>query len=151
MFTARRMFKALVALILCLGVIVGSTVDALAWRKTSSRTINGYTLYARADLPYFSDLDGGGNWAAQAAYAGPKNNNKLTLDWSFYCVGGSVSYNGVGVSGSGTSPGSSLTLAASTINASGRVYGNGLCLYVGLNVTSSFVYGNSYYSTTAHI
>lgn len=134
-----------------MALVILSSINVFAWRSTSKRTINGYVLYARENLPYWSDLDGGGNWAAQAQYSGKKTNNKLTLSWSFYSIGGSVSWNGVGVSGSSTSNGSSFSVYGSTANASGRVYGNGLCFYVGMNTTASFRYGNSYYSTTAHI
>jgi hypothetical protein len=132
--------------------LVTTTESEAAWRKEAhTPKINGYYLYARANLPYFSDIHGGGDWKAQGDYKGSKKNNKLKLAWSFYSVGGSVSYSGVGVSGSGSSPGSNFTVTGNTANASGRVYANGLCLYVGLDVTPSFTYGNSYYSTTAHI
>lgn len=69
----------------------------------------------------------------------------------FYNIGGSVSYNGAGVSGSDSTSGSSFLSNSSIVNASGRVYGNGLCLYIGMNATASFSYGNSYYSTTTKI
>lgn len=69
----------------------------------------------------------------------------------FYSIGGSVSYNAAGVSGSDSTPGSSFSSNSSIVNASGRVYGNDLCLYIGMNATASFSYGNSYYSTTTNL
>ncbi|HHX69946.1 MAG: hypothetical protein WAO56_12675 [Miniphocaeibacter sp.] len=65
-------------------------------------------------------------------------------------MGGSVSWNGLGVSGSGSSTGSSHS-GYGTVNASGRVYGNGLALYVGMNSTSSITIGSSYYSNSCKI
>lgn len=127
-----------------------SASNTNAWRATHTVKARGSNLTARADLPYWSDFSGGGNWKAQATYGGSRG-SKLKLEWSFYSIGGSVSYNGAGVSGSGSTPGSSFSANNSTVNASGRVYGNGLCLYVGMNSTASFSYGNSYYSTTTKI
>lgn len=148
---SKKMPRMIVCFTLCMMIAIGSAMSTFAWRVVQTRSINGSTLYAKADLPYWSDFSGGGNWAAQGVYSGAKTNNALHLAWSFYSVGGSVTFYGAGVSGSSSSPGSSFTVYGSTANASGRVYGNGLCLYVGMDVTSSFRYGNSYYSTTAHI
>ena len=102
-------YRRIFALVLCICLVLASVVpaNAASWRKTKSKTARGYTLTARANLPYLSDFDGGGAWRTQASYSGPRASNKLTNSWSFYTVGGSVSWNGVGVSGSGSNSGSS--------------------------------------------
>ena len=148
---SKQLGKIFVAILLTVSLLGISTTNVSAWRAVSSRKINGTYLYAKANLPYFSDLSGGGNWKAEANYKGKKTNNKLKLSWSFHAFGGSVSFNGVGATGSGSTPGASFTVKGSVANASGRVYAHGLCLYIGMDATASFTYGNSYYSTTAHI
>lgn len=148
----KKLLKPAVAVALCACMLAstGATAEA-GWRATNSKTVSGKTLTAKADLPYFSDSNGGGAWKTQAVYSGTKDNNKLTTSWSFYSVGGSVSWNGVGVSGSGTSTGSSYTAKSSTVNANGYVYGTGLALYVGVVSTASFTKGNTYYSISCKI
>lgn len=149
--TKKRYMLTLASLALLIAVLCTSTLPVYAWRSTSTRTINGYKLIAKADLPKLSDVKGGGAWKAQAQYAGPKNADRLTVSWSFYSIGGSVSYSGVGCSGSGSSPGGSYSAKNKIVNASGKVYGHGLWLYIGMYSAASFSYGNSYYSTTCKI
>lgn len=134
--------------VLLLGI---NTVNVKAWRSSNARSVNGYSLIARADLPYSADKNRGGSWKAQSIYYGPKNSNRLTLSWSFYSIGGSVSFQGVGLSGSGTNSGSSFTYTANVLNASGNVYAHGFCLYVGMYSTATFSKGNSVYSVTTKI
>ena len=153
MIKAKKMFTKLLA-----GVLVGSTLltsisaDA-AWRSTKSKTVKesgkNYTLTAKAHLPYWSDKNGGGDWKSQAKYTGPKK--KLTNSWSFYSIGGSVSWQGMGLQGDGTSTGNSFAYKDSTVNANGYVYGTGLAVYVGMIATASFTKGNTYYSISTKI
>lgn len=147
----KKLVPLLIALVTIFCGVSYSASNAYAWRSTSSKSISGRTLYARADLPKSTDSSGGGNWKAQASYSGSRTGNKITVAWSFYSIGGSVSYQGMGVSGSGSNPGSSFTATSTVANASGKVYGHGLWIYVGMYSTASFSYGNSYYSTTAKI
>lgn len=145
--------KRILSLVLCFCLLLAFAIpaNAASWRKTKSKDVRGHTLTARANLPYFSDLDGGGAWRTQACYSGSRASNKLTTSWSFYTIGGSVSWNGVGVSGSGSNSGSSYTCKSTVVNANGYVYGTGFCLYVGLISTASFTYGNTYYSISCKI
>lgn len=149
----KKLINSVVTTTLCICMLFSATItsNAATWRATNSKTVNGYSLSAKANLPYVSDSKGGGEWKTQATYSGTKDNGKLTTSWSFYSVGGSVSWNGVGVSGSGTSTGSSYTVKGSTANANGYVYGTGLALYVGIISTASFTKGNTYYSISCKI
>lgn len=147
----KKIMVVLTALSLVLVCSFVSTVPAdAAWRSSKSQKKNGYTLTAKANLPYFSDWDGGGDWKTQASYG---KKVKLTNSWQFYTVGGSASWSGLGVSGSGSNNGSSYTpsSATKTVNANGRVYGTGFCLYIGLISTASFTSGNTYYSISTKI
>lgn len=139
-----------VALCICMLATSGTTAEA-GWRAAKSKKVNGYSLTAKADLPYFSDLNGGGAWKTQAVYKGKKDGNKLTTSWSFYSIGGNVSWNGVGVGGDGTNDGASHTVKGNTANANGYVYGTGFALYVGIISTASFTRGNTYYSISCKI
>ncbi len=149
----KRYLKRVIALMLVLGTVAlsASNAEAASWRSTNSKTVSGKTLTAKANLPYFSDLKGGGAWKTQAVYSGKKDNDKLTTSWAFTSIGGSVSWNGLGISGSGTNSGNSFTAKASTVNANGYVYGTGFCLYVGMISTASFSKGNTFYSTSCKI
>lgn len=123
---------------------------AASWRSQKSKTAKGYTLTARANLPKKANKDGGGAWKTQAQYG---KKVKLTTSWDFYSVGGSVSWRGVGLSGSGNNTGDKYTPTAKTktANANGYVYGTGLWVYVGMISTASFKSGNTFYSISCKI
>lgn len=139
-----------VALCICMFAVSGMPADA-AWRASKSKKVNGYSLTARANLPYCSDSQGGGAWKTQATYNGKRDGNKLTTSWSFYSIGGNVSWNGVGLEGNGANDGGSYTAKSNTVNANGYVYGTGFALYVGIISTASFTRGNTYYSISCKI
>lgn len=142
--------KVSIAVFTC-GLIVSTAIPCnAAWRSTYTVKKNGHNLMAKADLPYFSDWDGGGDWKSQSYYG---KKVRLTNSWQFYSVGGSVNWNGVGLSGSGSNNGGSHSSRGTTnvVNASGRVYSTGLCLYVGMISTASFSSGNSFYSVSTKI
>ena len=153
----KKILKKIVVGVLCASMATASicTASAASWRSTKSKQVRGYKLSAKANLPYWSDSQGGGSWRTEASYAGSKDGNKLTNSWSFYSIGGTVSasYSGVGasVTGHGTSTGGSFTAKGKTVKANGYVYGTGLCFYVGLISTASFTKGNTYYSISTKI
>lgn len=153
----KKLLKKIAASTLCIAMVTASVGTAIAasWRSTNSKTVNKYKLSAKANLPYWSDSQGGGSWRTEATYSGSKDGNKLTNSWSFYSIGGTVSasYSGVGASitGHGTSTGGSFTAKGSSVKANGYVYGTGLCFYVGLISTASFTKGNTYYSISTKI
>lgn len=110
------------ALVLVLSMVTTSLSPAYAgWRSSKTAKKNGYTLGAYANLPYWADKDGGGDWKTKASYGAKV---KLTNSWEFYTIGGSCSWSGLGVSGSGSNKGSSYTPKSKTktVNANGYVY-----------------------------
>lgn len=149
----KKLMKPIVAVALCACMLATSSTAAEAgWRASKSKTVNGYALTAKADLPYFSDSQGGGAWKTEASYKGKKDGNRITTSWSFYSIGGSVSWEGAGLSGDGTSDGGSYTYDKDTkAKANGYVYGTGFALYVGMISTASFTRGNTYYSISCKI
>lgn len=153
MVRAKKHITRLLAVVLVGSTLLMSNSADASWRSTKSKTIKesgkNYTLTAKADLPYWSDSNGGGAWKSQAKYTGPKK--KLTNAWSFYSIGGSVSWQGMGLQGDGTSTGSSYAYKDSSVNANGYVYGTGLAIYVGMIATASFSKGNTYYSISTKI
>ena len=145
-----KITKTLV-LLLTVSLITTSVSPVYAgWRSSKTAKKNGHTLGAYANLPYWSDRDGGGDWKTRESYG---KKVKLTNSWEFYTIGGSCSWKGAVVSGSGSNAGSSYTSKSKTktVDANGYVYGTGLCLYLGLISTASFSSGNTYYSISTKI
>lgn len=73
------------AFVLVLSMVTTSLSPAYAgWRSSKTAKKNGYTLGAYANLPYWADKDGGGDWKTKASYGAKV---KLTNSWEFYTIG----------------------------------------------------------------
>lgn len=120
--------------------------QADAYRAT--KTLNSVT--AKADLPYFSDFNNCGNYKAYSSTT-RKDFKKLQHHVTFNATGGSVSFGGVGVSGSGTSPGYSKSTKSKTYYSSGNVCGSRFIMYLGMSTTTHVEYSNRTYTATAKI
>lgn len=120
--------------------------SADAYRST--KTLDSVT--SKADLPYFSDWSGCGNYKAYSSTT-RTGFKKLTHSVSFYTVGGSVSFKGAGASGSGSSPGYERSTTSKSYYSSGNVCGSGLTLYLGMYTTTFVDYATRTYSSTAKI
>ncbi|WP_152548195.1 hypothetical protein [Exiguobacterium acetylicum] len=120
--------------------------QADAYRAT--KTVSSVT--SKADLPYFSDFSGCGNYKAYSSTT-RTGFKSLKHHVTFTTVGGSVSFSGAGVSGSGTSPGYTKSTKSKSYYSSGNVCGSGLTLYLGMNTTIHVDYSNRTYTATAKI
>jgi len=148
----KKIFKiALLSVLVLLGFYAYSST-ANAWRSVATRTVNGHTLAARADLPTVSDSQGCGAWRAQATYPGPRANNRVTVSWSFRSFGlGSISASGPSFGMTAGNTGGSFTATSTTANANGRVCASLLTFWVGMDVTASFSHGNTFHSWSTRI
>jgi len=145
-----KIFATTVFLLANLMMYTSSTANA--WRAVSTRTIHGHVLAARADLPQSTDSQGCGAWRAQATYPGTRANNELTVAWSFRQIGiGTISSSGPSIGMTSGNRAGSFTARSATANANGRVCVSVLTFWVGMDVTASFVRGNTWYSWSTRI
>lgn len=140
----KKIFTLSVPILLCFIFTFSQSADA--YRAT--KTVNNVT--AKADLPYFSDWNGCGNYKAYSSTT-RTGFKKLTHQVSFYTVGGSVSFSGAGASGSGSSPGYSRSTTSKSYKSSGNVCGSGFTIYLGMYTTTIVDYSNRTYTATAKI
>ncbi|MFC0299929.1 hypothetical protein ACFFIS_03700 [Virgibacillus soli] len=111
------------------------------------KTVNKVT--SKADLPRTAS-GGCGNYKAHSSTT-RTGFKKLYHNVSFYTIGGSVSFKGAGVSGSGSSPGYTKSTTGKSYYSSGNVCGSGLWLYLGMFTTTEVDYSNRTYTATAKI
>lgn len=148
------MKKKIIALLTTLFVTGICSVPAFATSDSASTNAFNGKLTSNVWIQSLSDVNGTGDFQVSAHYSGtdPYHAEWIKTSWSFYSIGGSVSWNGAGVSGSGSSTGSSWTnYNASDASFRGRVAGNGLCLYVGCNNTATMFARGKTYSTLAKV
>lgn len=145
-----------IVLILLSFVLIGGIFATPVSASTDSASVSAFNgnLTSNVWIQSIADVNGTGDFQVSAYYSGtdPYNADWISTSWSFYSIGGSVSWNGAGISGSGTSTGSSWTnYNAYSASFRGRVAGNGLALYVGCNNTATMFARGVTYSTLAKV
>ncbi|GAB6170519.1 hypothetical protein JCM1393_29790 [Clostridium carnis] len=147
--------KKIATILLSLALITG-VCSVPAFATSNSQSVGAFNgkLTSNVWIQSISDFNGTGDFQVSAHYSGtdPYDAEWIRTAWNFYTVGGSVSWNGAGISGSGSSTGSSWTNDnASDASFRGRVAGNGLCLYVGCNNTATMFARGVTFSTLAKV
>ncbi|WP_160670020.1 hypothetical protein [Clostridium sp. C8-1-8] len=137
-------------------VLLASFCSVPAFATSNSQSVSAFNgkLTSNVWIQSIADVNGTGDFQVSAHYSGtnPYNADWIKTSWNFYSIGGSVSWNGAGISGDGTSTGSSWTnYNSSDASFRGRVAGNGLCLYVGCNNTATMFARGVTYSTLAKV
>lgn len=133
------------AMLMTLSMMLVFPTSTDAYRAV--KTVDKVT--SKADLPKTS-TKGCGNYKANSSTT-RTGFKKLSHNVSFYTVGGSVSFKGAGVSGSGASPGYTKSTTGKSYTSSGNVCGSGLWLYLGMFTTTEVDYSSRTYTATAKI